>query len=407
MTTHHGHVLDVLPTMGAGSVHCVVTSPPYWGLRDYGLPPVDWPAVAYEPMPGIGVMREVPAWSGCLGLEPDPWMFIGHLVAVFREVRRVLRDDGTVWLNLGDNYTGARGGVQGMTGDLRRRSAATAGARVRQFEVGAQGLARKQLMMMPARLALALQADGWVVRSEIVWAKKSPMPEAVTDRPTCAHEKVWLLSKGPDYFYDAEAVKQPGSENSHSRGAGVNPKATAGRETAGRQNESWSAAVRDVVTKANMRNVWHLGPDPFPEAHFATFPRAIPERAIMAGTSARGCCAECGAPWVREVERESMQVRQGPGREALKESAIGAPSRSAPTGTMTSPPKSRTTGWRPICEHVGPRVTVPCTVLDPFMGSGTTAEVAQKLGRAWVGIEAQGDYLPMQERRTAQGALGL
>ncbi|MGB0970384.1 MAG: DNA-methyltransferase, partial [Mycobacterium sp.] len=293
----------------------------------------------------------------------------------------------------------------GLSGDLRRRSAATAGARVRQFEVRAQGLARKQLMLMPSRVAMALQADGWTLRSEIVWAKRAPMPEAVTDRPTCAHERIWLLSKSPDYFYDAEAVKEETTGDAHSRGAGVNPKATAGREAAGKQNESWSAAVRDVVTKRNMRNVWHLSPEPFPEAHFACFPRPIPERAIMAGTSAYGCCSECGAPWLREVERTSMQTRPGPGREGLKESAIGVSTRNAATGTMTAPPTSRTTGWRPGCEH-GAGV-VECTVLDPFMGSGTTAEVAQKLGRNWIGIEAQADYLPMQERRTAQGALRL
>lgn len=408
MTCHHGHVLDALPALEAESVHCVVTSPPYYALRDYGLAPVEWPAVSFEPMPGLGVTHEVPAWSGCLGQEPDPWMFVGHLVSVFREVRRVLRDDGTLWLNLGDGYTGARGGVQGMSGDLRRRSAATAGARVRQFEVRGEGLARKNLLLMPARVAMALQADGWTLRSEIVWAKRAPMPEAVTDRPTCAHEKVWLLSKSEQYFYDAEAVKLP----SNDRGR-VNGREGRDEHPGARPPNSPPRPLKRLdytKTGANMRNVWHLGPDPYPNAHFATFPRTIPERAIMAGTSAHGCCPECGAPWVREVERAAMVTAASPGREAAKRaSGAAATSRTSLHGTMTAPPTSRTVGWSSPCscgdESGFPLKPVPCTVLDPFMGSGTTAEVAQKLGRRWVGIEAQGDYLPMQEQRTAQGAL--
>lgn len=407
MTCHHGHVLDVLPALEAESVHCVVTSPPYYALRDYGLAPIEWPAVSFEPMPGLGVTHEAPAWSGCLGQEPDPWMFVGHLVSVFREVRRVLRDDGTLWLNLGDGY--ANDGKWGGRSGGKHVKALHGNTGVGRQKV-TTGLKPKDLMMMPARAAMALQADGWYVRSEIVWAKRAPMPEAVTDRPTCAHEKVWLLSKSERYFYDAEAVKEEATGDAHSRGRGVNPKATAGREAAGRQNESWSAAVREVVSRRNMRNVWHLGPDPYPQAHFATFPRTIPERAIMAGTSAHGCCPECGAPWVREVERTAMVTRASPGREAAKRAAgTSGRSRTSTHGTMTAPPTPRTVGWSSPCscgdESGFPLKPVPCTVLDPFMGSGTTAEVAQKLGRRWVGVEAQGDYLPMQERRTAQGAL--
>lgn len=405
--THHGHVLGVLPTLPEKSVHCVVTSPPYWGLRDYGLEPVHWPAVTYEPMPGIGCELDVPAWNGCLGLEPDPIAFVAHLVAVMREVRRVLRDDGTVWLNMGDGYTGARGGTQGLTGDLRRRSAATAGARVRQFEIKTAGLGRKQLLLMASRLALALQADGWWLRSEIVWAKQTPMPESVGDRPTCAHEKILLLSKAPAYFYDAEAVKEPTTGGAHRRGAGVHAKATGRRDVSGKQNASYAAAVVDLVDARAMRNVWTLGPDPFGQAHFATFPRSLPERAIMAGTSERGCCPVCAAPLARVTERTAMVNPPSAGRaDAMAAAGDAATSRTALHGTMTKPPTSKTIGWRQTCA-CGPRNPVPCIVLDPFMGSGTTAQVAQKLGRSWIGVEAQANYLPMQQRRTAQWALPL
>lgn len=343
MTCHHGHVLNVLPTLDAGSVHCVVTSPPYWGLRDYGLPPVVWPAIEYEPMPGLGAMRDVPEWTGCLGLEPDPWMFVGHLVAVFREVRRVLRDDGTCWLNLGDCYAssppGTKRGVSESStlhGIMSEKYMDTLDRSVgakRNTVAGA--LKPKDLAMLPNRVALALQADGWWVRSEIVWAKRAPMPESIKDRPTCAHEKVWLLAKSARYWYDAEAVRQAAQPESAGRYKYAFSSAPNGYKRPDGGERMRPGGHREFDGRANLRNVWHLGPDPFPEAHFATFPRAIPERAILAGCPPDG------------------------------------------------------------------------VVLDPFMGSGTTAEVAQRLGRQWVGIEAQGDYLAMQERRTAQGAMAV
>jgi DNA modification methylase len=403
VTCHVGHVLDVLPALESASVHCVVTSPPYWGLRDYGLPPMHWPAVSYAPMPGIAYSVDVPAWDGCLGLEPDPLSFIGHLVAVFGEVRRVLRDDGTCWLNLGDCYNAGTNATRKSSKNNDVGYWQAAGS-MGDHRVKIPGLKTKDLAMLPNRLALALQADGWWVRSEIVWAKRAPMPESVTDRPTCAHEKVWLLTKRGRYFYDAEAVREEGVSD-HDSGNGFARPARLSYDGRG-QTQEWSREASGG--KRNLRNVWHLGPEPFPEVHFATFPRAIPERAILAGTSAHGCCAECGAPWAREVRRE--RTRDGePLAGSFHGSALdGTQQRIGASGVghWRDKTSTGTTGWRPTCDHVGHAV-VPCTVLDPFMGSGTTAEVAQRLGRRWIGVEAQPDYLPMQARRTTQGALAI
>src|SRR5215475_1199101 len=203
-----GDCRTVLPTLPANSVHCVVTSPPYWGLRDYGV-------------------------AGQLGLEPTPEAYVARMVAVFREVRRVLRDDGTCWVNMGDGYaaqqcngfnTHARTGgtnrvtmMQAQSGDLRVHT----------------GLPPKNLVGMPWRLAFALQADGWFLRADCIWAKPNPMPESVTDRPTKAHEYVFLLTKSGRYFYDADAVREAYSEATYWTCPQPDKAARAGQTTNG------------------------------------------------------------------------------------------------------------------------------------------------------------------------------
>ena len=326
-----GDCLERLRTLPEESVHCVVTSPPYWGLRDYGV-------------------------EGAIGLEPTFGEHINTIVTVFREVRRVLRKDGTLWLNYGDAYS---------SGD---RSTYRSGASDNKGHLVQNGLARpktppglkpKDLMMMPARVALALQADGWWLRSEIVWHKPNPMPESVRDRPTSAHEKLFLLTKAARYFYDAEAVR--------------------------------------TKTDANLRNVWTIPTHAYPDAHFATFPPKLVEPCIKAGTSEKGCCPECGTPWVRGMEVHDPDGRLGRSwhdDDPKERLAIGQ--RGMPRGEGR--PIHRTSGWQPLCD-CGAGDPAPCTVLDPFGGSGTVGLIASRLGRDAILIELSPEYAEMAERR--------
>jgi site-specific DNA-methyltransferase (adenine-specific) len=312
-----GDALEILKTLEAESAHCCVTSPPYWGLRDYGV-------------------------DGQIGLESAPAPYIERLVEVFREVRRVLRDDGTLWLNIGDSYVRSGGEQSGGNRDLLHME----GKQQRMTSVP-DGMKPKNLVGIPWRVAFALQADGWYLRSDIIWHKPNPMPESVTDRPTKAHEYIFLLSKNQKYFYDADAIKEPVTGNAHSRGSGVNPKAGKNEQSGDRrkegfnerwkvkQNPSFSAAVKDLVSERNKRTVWTVPTDPFSGAHFACFPPKLIKPCILAGCPAGG------------------------------------------------------------------------TVIDPFFGSGTTGQVAEQLGRKWIGIELNPEYAKLIEKRTAQLGLDL
>ena len=258
---HVGDCRELLRQLPDESVHCCVTSPPYWGLRDYGV-------------------------SGQLGLEPTPEEYVANMVEVFREVRRVLRGDGTCWVNLGDSY------ASGATGrnDTDRE---TPGGRGGSFRGGARvkldidsGLKPKDLVGIPWRVAFALQADGWYLRSDIIWSKPNPMPESVTDRPTKAHEYLFLLSRSERYHYDADAVKEPPSPTS---GGSRREFRGGGAYTGG--NSFHNDAVRSNVTPGNdgelaarnRRTVWTIATEPTPDAHFATFPRKLVEPCILAG----------------------------------------------------------------------------------------------------------------------------
>jgi site-specific DNA-methyltransferase (adenine-specific) len=251
-----GDVLERLRQLPDESVQCVVTSPPYWGLRDYGT-------------------------EGQIGLEPTPQEYVAKMVDVFREVWRVLRSDGTCWVNLGDSYTSGGRGGNGSFADERP------GWRGMPSEFGKKrgipGLKSKDLVGIPWRVAFALQADGWYLRSDIIWHKPNPMPESVTDRPTKAHEYLFLLSKSERYYYDAEVIKEEVTGGAHSRGNGVNPKC-AEMGTGIKQNSSFSAAVADLVSSRNKRSVWTIPTQPFPEAHFATYPEKLVEPCILAGS---------------------------------------------------------------------------------------------------------------------------
>ena len=291
-----GDCLKRLRTLPEESIHCVVTSPPYWGLRDYGV-------------------------AGAIGLEPTLQEHIDAIWSrVFREVRRVLRSDGTLWLNYGDRYAYApvhppgaqsRGnpGVETSTLSAGQVRAAPKGTHTGSAK--RTGLKPKDLMMMPARVALALQADGWWLRSEIVWHKPNPMPESVRDRPTSTHEKVYLLTKSARYFYDAEAVREEDAGTDHPRNILHRPEPSGGilpPHRGIRTAEGRNGGGR------NLRNLWTIATHPFSEAHFATFPPKLVEPCIKAGTSEKGCCPECGTPWVRGMEVHDPKERLAPGQ---------------------------------------------------------------------------------------------
>lgn len=441
-----GDCREVLRTLPEASVHCVVTSPPYWALRNYGIPASIWggdPACAHvwietdyrledhgdegettqlegsatHAQTRIGKVTawgcgECGAWRGCLGLEPTPHLYVEHLVEVFAELWRVLRNDGTAWVNLGDSYITAAGGERvdprnGITHD-----------RGRPNRKRVDGLKSKDMVGIPWRVAFALQAEGWYLRSDVIWHKPNPMPESVNDRPTRTHEYLFLLSKSEIYFYDAEAVKERVTGGSKPRGKGVNRKSAdvdlkpVGDTNRIRANKDFLAAVNGLVETRNRRTVWTVQTKAFKEAHFATFPPELVEPCIKAGTSERGACRSCGAPWARIVERPKLPPAKpydGKWSGAARETAsrkIQANARAwrEAGGEHSNPfPPAVTVGWRPTCDCAAGE-PVPCVVVDPFSGAGTTGLVARRLGRRYRGIEINPEYIRMSERRIRRDA---
>jgi DNA modification methylase len=382
MTTIRLINADVLAGLGMladESVQCCVTSPPYWGLRDYGVP-------------------------GQIGLEPTIEEYVAKMVEVFREVRRVLRKDGVLFLNLGDSYSS--GGRTSYDSDdkLPNRGHSFRPGAGHQRPQNGLNLKPKDLCGVPWRVALALQADGWYLRSDIIWAKPNPMPESCTDRPTTAHEHIFLLTKSAKYFYDAEAVREgfadsrngnPGAykwsyANDPETGKGIRG---GGGPSTKLQSEGWNSD--GAKSGRNLRSVWTIATAPFPSAHFATFPPAIPERCIKAGTSEKGCCPKCGAPWRRVVEKSGAVKNDNYENQKVNYTQYGG---KASSTLSAIPAQSTTTGWAPTCT-CPPAEPIPCTVLDPFSGAGTTGLVAAKLGRDAVLIELNPEYCEMARRR--------
>lgn len=501
-----GDCMESLRGMASGSVQCVVTSPPYWGLRDYKLPPsvwepiadgksqmADWRACAHEWADetvtgelrrGLGLADspantrggakkcakvgnvtavrgscvKCGAWRGCLGLEPTPEMFIAHMVAVFREVRRVLREDGTLWMNLGDSFA-SQGGSHGGRADNQRGVGAKRTHEAGGGDSGARtapaGLKPKDLCGIPWRVALALQADGWWLRSDIIWAKPNPMPESVTDRPTKAHEYIFLLTKSAEYFYDHEAIKegitassiarisqpgfseQAGGEKDYGT-SGVNPNRSmrktlenfAGKNrkrfrgggaytgdnafdnSAEKENEVPGNGPNLTGTR-NKRSVWTVATAPFSEAHFATFPPKLIEPCILAGTSAAGCCAACGSAFERVIERGAPDLAHqracggdvnGEYHGEAQKDFAGAQVQDASAvkaRILAGMRERKTVEWMARCKCVRDAGRRPCVVLDPFGGSGTTGMVALEHGRSAVLLELNPAYADMARRRCA------
>ncbi len=368
---YQGDVLKVLKTFPDESVHCCVTSPPYWGLRDYGV-------------------------EGQLGLESTPEEYVTKMVEVFREVKRVLKKEGTLWLNLGDSYAGSGKGAWGNKEVQKEIYVPDKDSPQCKLKKVPQGLKPKDLVGIPWMVAFALRADGWYLRQDIIWHKPNAMPESVKDRCTKAHEYIFLLSKNRKYYYDYEAVKEPlsiATVNDLKSRKTLNNKGTHGgtRKDLGRNRDEY--VPKDG--KRNKRTVWTVTTKPFKGAHFAVFPEDLIEPCILAGTSPQAC-EICGAPWERVVEREPMEIKRSGRGEAL-----GKYGKTAASGTMIKPATSVTTGWKPTCtcQNEGKG---RCIVLDPFMGSGTTAVVALKHNRNYIGIELNPEYIKIAEKRISE-----
>ena len=418
------------------SVHCVITSPPYWSLRNYGLPPLVWGGDVecehvWEDNPyarrssdggkegrkqttnkganrrDVSVVNSFcvycNAWRGSLGLEPTLGLYVEHIVAVFREVKRVLRSDGTLWLNLGDSYASGKGtcynpgGGANSLGQTRKQAGAYPLDRGSVEALRRDGLKPKDLCGIPWRVAFALQADGWYLRSDIIWAKKNPMPESVTDRLSKAHEYIFLLTKNKTYYYDQEAIREPQTGGTHSRGMGNGgPKARIAEGTNTRGKQSWAESTRAVTVPGgrNRRTVWTIATHGYSGAHFATFPEKLVEPCVLAGTSAKGCCPECGAPWERVVE-EGLKAHDGdtgsayPEGTAANRLALLRQAARERGGEYVN--QSRTLGWHPMCDHEAD--PVPCLVLDPFCGTGTVGTVCMRHNRSFIGIDLSWPYL--------------
>ncbi len=375
------------------------------------------------------------AWLGTLGLEPTPEMYCEHLVEIFRLVRRVCRPDATVWVNLGDSYATSAAGTTTMepvtwveNGKAKKRGMTRAGP--------VPGLKPKDLVGIPWMVAFALRADGWWLRSDIIWSKPNPMPESVTDRPTKAHEYLFLLTKSARYFYDADAIREQATSNPIDGRRGNNSGTVqARRAVISGGIEATHMGVPE--TGRNKRTVWTIATKPYAEAHFATFPPALVEPCIKAGTSEKGCCPECGSPWERVVERQFVPqpdvsrergIKGAPGQKPMDASSGWE---GVPRGTN----KTTTIGWQPTCDHYDARYrsdfpqaksqrkrrqrrisgdwwrraranpgfdhwpTKPCSVLDMFAGACTVGLEADRLGRDAELIELNPDYAEMGRKR--------
>jgi DNA modification methylase len=419
------------------SVQCVVTSPPYWGLRKYaGEQDLIWGNVDHCQHEWVTETKSLEyvqgnpefarphrekksftsmtntcslcgAWRGAYGLEPTPELYVQHTIEILREIKRVLRPDGVVFWNIGDSYYSSPSNQQG-------KGNPDSGVGVRGCQkVGRVHLPRhdtlkpKDLCLIPFRVAIAAQEDGWWVRSDNIWNKTNPMPESVTDRPTNSHEYIFMFTKSARYYYDAEAVREPITPEqgeacrkaviSHQKLAQEN-KLRGDKE---KHNDlgAWNVAEAYAPTGRNLRSVWTFPTQPYREAHFATFPEKLPELCIKAATPEAGCCSECGKPWERIIEHKNMEIDKSKGY------AEASGNRTVTSGTMVSPAETKTLGWQPGCKCGKP--AVPSIVLDPFAGSGTTLLVARQLGRAAVGYEISKEYCELIRQRNNQGIMDL
>lgn len=380
-----GDALARLQQIENESVDCIVTSPPYFGLRDYGI-------------------------SGQIGLEHSIEHYLARLVDVFREARRVLKRSGTVWLNIGDCYTTTfQGGPPASGGAIQRRNRGT--HRAKNLKLG-EGLKAKELLGIPWRLAFALQRDGWYLRSDLVWEKPNAMPESVKDRPTRAHEYLFLLTREPDYFYDHIAIREP--HTAKFRNPGNKSREYVDRDpvhaASGKKRPANDRAYHPAGR--NKRSVWRIPTAPFRGAHFATFPPKLAETCIRAGSSEHGVCSRCGAPWERvtsSIRAEAPEQAYGGKWATAERKASGRrliesirARREMGLAHGAEFPAPITIRWAASCKCRKARV--PATVLDPFGGSGTTLVEAERLGRSGIIIELNPEYAALARARRKGGS---
>ncbi len=424
-----------MPELSDESIQMVCTSPPYWGLRKYnGNQDLIWgdrncehqwqpykrPAGGGHPTESAQVGNTKAdiqriydgqgawcclcnAWRGAYGLEPTPEMYIQHTIEILREIRRVLRKDGVVFWNIGDSYWGSQQGYGTKNPTPKQASnAGTLDTILSEREPLSKGkheiLKPKDLCLIPFHVAIEAQRDGWWIRSVIIWNKLNPMPESVTDRPTESHEYILMLTKSARYYWDMEAVREPMTEGWENYAkSGLCKKTTQHKFTSIGLASMTNATMNP--NGRNLRSVWIFPTQPYPEAHFATFPKKLPELCIKAATPEIGCCAKCGTPWERIVETKAMEIRRSEWGEL-------AGNRTASSGTMISPSETKTIGWRATCKcNIKP--PVPSIVLDPFCGSGTTLEIAAKLGRKSIGYDISEEYCKLALERNRQTVMNF
>ena len=454
-----GDVLEQLRPMRANSVHMVVTSPPYWSLRDYGVPPSIWggdPACEHvwqsagskegytakkkwqhsmtnepdsngrgEPRAGKKRSRlrsdnpegwnqieqgqfctSCGAWRGCLGLEPTPDLYVEHIATIFDEVRRVLRHDGCLFLNMGDSYMTDAPGRNSI--DPKNIIGRKRGGDERPNRGRLPGLKHKDLVGVPWMVAFALRARGWYLRSDIIWSKTNPMPESIKDRPTKSHEYIFLLAKSQRYYFDPEAIREKALVGNHHRNVVVSVKS----HVPGAPVHTGLRSTPPASAGRNRRSVWTFPTSPYKGAHFATFPPRLVEPCILAGTSSHGCCSMCGAPYKRIVKLgepliDQMKVAGADnagkysGKATKAYAGTGAQDPSATKARILDGMRERiTVGWRRTCAHTLSTVE-PCVVLDPFGGTGTTGMVAEKHGRDYILIELSAANVALTNERLA------
>lgn len=451
-----GDCRETLRSLPDRSVHMVVCSPPYWGLRDYGLdqweggdsacdhkksaggrgsnipqtknPNVEYPIAAHRGGDGsrcgmCGAIRVSPtvwggapecphesisrgtcglcgAWRGSLGQEETPGAYVAHLVEVFREAWRIIRGDGTLWLNLGDTFCSTAPGTMGdplhQRGYFEGVSDRRAAAATRFRPETPPEMKPKDLVGIPWMVAFALREAGWYLRRDIIFSKENPMPESAKDRPTTSHEYIFLLTKEPQYFYDGDAIKEEGKSGPSDIRKMIEKRERIGGkhkvldDPLSKASQTTNIGRKRSVGRAgwrNARSVWTINTVPYREAHFAVFPVELPTRCILAGTSAFGCCRFCGAPWERLVRWGELPANPA----AMSDDELVVWVQAHPDTTF---------GWTPTCVCRGQRGrVVPAVVLDCFSGAGTTGLAAARLGRDAVLCEANPDYVVMSDAR--------